>query len=493
MSNFDKLMKDPVVANHPLIKGSTRKWSDTDYQGLNDIFSTNNPYKKESIKDLTNIVKDATLCVQNVMNQFDVPRLPQVRFINHKDTKYASNDKTRIVSSILTFDVDFMTLTGVKRTASVPVVVRESGVIQPSVMYVNGSVEVISQSVVDNMIGRATSYSLPPVREGHDPLMNLQERAMATEVRNERGWIENGRNYQNYMLRKGGQKKSEVDAGTDDLWTKEGYELFLENTATDVWDRMIDYMSREGGTTTIDDAWAWMVENGEVLDSGTQRQVNMHVGTMEAIENFSDNFNGDYYEAVVADIDPYLAEYEKDGLERRAKTSKKAGLLVPSAYSLVVEDMKKAEKEGKDTFPRAYHHLMRNYILNHVSTANKDQWMVHLINDGYCLNPYGKNMRTRRAFKSWKEFDKFAQEIEKDIEMEVTGDPVEVDSMYYPGTKTPIEISDGVRFTGSGGNIKGTVVDVLGDSLIVKSKGMEYRVPVEEVEPLPSTFRKMYM
>lgn len=181
-----------------------------------------------------------------------------------------------------------------------------------------------------------------------------------------------------------------------------------------------------------------------------------------------------------------------EGLESEEKTAsrKTAGMPVPSAYQLVMEDMKKAEKEGKDSFPRAFHHILRNYILNHVATAYKDQWMIPLINDGYCLNPYGTNIRVKSA-KTWKDLErsKKAQELEKEVELEVTDKPVDMGEQFYPGTKTPIEISDSVKF----GDKKGTVVELMGEHVIVKSKGMEYRVPTEEIEPLPSTFRKMYM
>ena len=112
-------------------------------------------------------------------------------------------------------------------------------------------------------------------------------------------------------------------------------------------------------------------------------------------------------------------------------------------------------------------------------------------------------------------FGKGAQAIqgdfEKEVEMEVDQEGIEqlLDEepealghgpkgpKMYPETKTPIESGDGVKVKkGPGGQgFQGTIVEVDedGDYLIIKSKGMEYRVTVDDIEPVPSTFKKMYM
>ncbi len=63
----------------------------------------------------------------------------------------------------------------------------------------------------------------------------------------------------------------------------------------------------------------------------------------------------------------------------------------PPAYDVVLGDMVQAEEEGFDTFPRAYAHVEKNYILKRVGTCSKDAWFPHLLNDGFILNPYGTN------------------------------------------------------------------------------------------------------
>jgi len=66
---------------------------------------------------------------------------------------------------------------------------------------------------------------------------------------------------------------------------------------------------------------------------------------------------------------------------------------------------------------------------------------------------------------------------------------------FYEGTKTPIEMNDNVKFEGNDGPIRSQIVEIQEDNncVIVKSKGIEYRVHVEDISPLDSTFKKMYL
>ncbi len=281
------------------------------------------------------------------------------------------------------------------------------------------------------------------------------------------------------------------------------------------------------------------------------------------------------------------------------------GTAIPGGYEKVKELMDKAQDEGKDTFPRSWIHVLRNYLLEVVSTASQDAWATHLVNDGYVLNPYGSNNRGRektaqvdpglsdlsydeimRRIKEtgsdpnyfenklydiavklgkpdpnasnalvqfatkfvdkspisrdliegalraldkhidneqayaesegrldseeqeesnaemvWvhqtldavlnEQFDKMAQ-AEDEWNDELTMD--EPDSHIYDGTKTPMEPGDSVKFQGHDGAIRGTVVEVnkAAGNAIVKAKGYEYRVALEDIQPLNSTFKKMW-
>ena len=169
------------------------------------------------------------------------------------------------------------------------------------------------------------------------------------------------------------------------------------------------------------------------------------------------------------------------GMHRYKEARKKKAIYpikVPSSYAMVKEELEKAQEDGTDTFPRTWRYLLEKYILKYVSCADKDHWELHLINDGFAINVYDTNRGRRNA-----------QEMLEDEEYEL----VEPDPRYYNGTKTPIEPGDHARYNHKEGPIRGTVIEIdpENDYIIMKAKGIEYRVVVDDIEPLPKTFKKM--
>lgn len=494
---FDKLIKDKRIASHPLLAGYSsweeENWDEADE--LTDIFSDmGKPYGKKS-RDLRSVVADATYAVQDAFAMFDLPSFPEVRFLNNRDTRYASQDQ--IESSTLDFSVTFRTATNVKRVATVPVTVIDGEVTPPSVMEIDNVVSVISAHAVEDMLDNATSYVLPPVREGYEPPLRKDERALATEVRNDTGWRPNTSNFKNYMSRKN-QSKAPANVKLAEFWRSddeapinipENIEAIKENLQDfaqgyDFTIKGIDVIDTDEVIVTTSE------ESTEIKLTSTPSEVTAELMDVELGQ-----------EPLVMETQVVLTldqldntDYE-DLYERQYPVrGKRAARTAPSAYAAVKELLEDAEKNGTDTFPRPWVHLLRNYILNVVNTASQDAWMPHLINEGFCLNPYGQNLRTRKA-STLQELDRYkrAQQMEKEIEMEVVDEPVKP-SRFYRDTKTPIELEDGVRFGEPKNRTRGVIVEIddTNDYLIIKSKGMEYRVEVDAVDPLPSTFKKMY-
>jgi hypothetical protein len=174
--------------------------------------------------------------------------------------------------------------------------------------------------------------------------------------------------------------------------------------------------------------------------------------------------------------------------QRQIRMSRFKG--IPVAYEAVKKDMDKAIEDGKDSFPKQYIDVLQNYVLNHISVAEYDQWYPALVNDGYVLNQYGKGVNRGRSISA-----QVLDGAEDDFEYELDDSDVEETSLggtVYPGTKTPIEEGDSIKFMGNEGMIRGNVLEIQDPYLIVKSKGVEYRVMAEDVQPLPKTFKKMY-
>jgi hypothetical protein len=403
MPFFDDLIKDPNVLNHPLLKGyrdisenreMLEKYSKAiddelkDPHDLEDIFSEAAPSNKFEKKDFRSQVYNASMLLHDILCQFEVPLFPKVAYVGLKDAKYASNNPKDLVSGVVAFDVTFQTLTGVKKTATIPIPICKGELVLPSVMYIDGSMVTISQYSIDELIDRNTIYDLPSLRPNYAaPPMPYSEKELAVGIRNQMGW-----------------KPSVHD-------------------------------------------------------------VSLHM------------------------------------------QQKSSAIGLPKMYREVVEDMQKALDEGEDTFPRSWVHVLNNYILRHVSTASKDAWEKHLINDGFCLDLHGNN-RGRCVKKS---SDK-SSDFDKELALEVTDQPEDLESpeglegldevmgegsqIFYPDTKTPIEEGDLVKvLKGPGGQgFRGQIVDVSSEEglLIVRSKGIEYRVKLDDIEPLPGTFKKMY-
>lgn len=178
------------------------------------------------------------------------------------------------------------------------------------------------------------------------------------------------------------------------------------------------------------------------------------------------------------------------------QASEKTAKGIPSAYKTVKEMMEKAEEDGLDSFPRPYIHVLKNYIMEVVNTASRDAWEPHLINQGFCINPYGDNRHRFHKGAQALGKDDFDKELEFEVDEpeEMIEDLPKGPGRFYMDTKTPIEPKDKVKFPHSSGSMRGVIVEINedSDSLIVESNGDRYVIEVESVSPMPSTFKKMY-
>jgi hypothetical protein len=103
-------------------------------------------------------------------------------------------------------------------------------------------------------------------------------------------------------------------------------------------------------------------------------------------------------------------------LNYKRSSRKRALRGTPTGFDSVVELLEKAQKDGTDTFPRAYPYLLRKYILSVVSVAEQNVWEPHLINLGWAINPYASNRG--RPIQARNKAD-----VSKNVEFEVSGEP----------------------------------------------------------------------
>lgn len=129
----------------------------------------------------------------------------------------------------------------------------------------------------------------------------------------------------------------------------------------------------------------------------------------EARDKYADKLQEkDNFKEFLAWSDP---DETKEANRHESKKATSTPSKVPGAYGVVVEKMQKAKDDGEDTFPRTWQYILRNYILKCINTADKDKWEIHLINDGWCINPWERGRR-KRGLKTAQEDIWEGQEVE---------------------------------------------------------------------------------
>lgn len=451
--NFDELIKDEAVANHPLFANRqsmikamrnmmVQHKEALDVTDLTDAISgKGDSFSRSKISD---VIKKSIEVLHGELANLNFPMMPKLNFSGVKDAKYASYDSEEIMSCRVSFVCRTKTANGVLRTFTVDVPVKDGEVIPPSIMTFEGRDHVIAQSSVDELINRFTQFNLPRTREMYDPPMNHDERQLAVDTRNEMGWQP-----QNY--------NSSVFTNSR-VYKKSAHNLVMEMVTNHPEIDNTIFYSKKGSVATdlVNQTW--------FLDI---------VNAVEEKHGLVDS------KKVAEHVEDFIASEQRKSALRTP----------PPQYGLVVELMEEAEEEGKDTFPRPYQHLLFEYILQVVDVAEVDTWMTHLVNDGYCISPTPyANIKRKKA-----------QMIDMDIEEEKEFDlidedpPMENPKRLYNNTKTPIDLEDAIKFNGHGGPIHAVITEMNEeeDFIIVKSKGLEYRVHVDDIEPLPRTFKKM--
>jgi hypothetical protein len=405
------------------------------------------------------LVRAAVVATSDIMSQFELPLPPELTYQRTRNVKYSKVYPEDVVSGVIILNCKIATIGNAKRKFEVAVPVVRGEIVSPSVINYNGSMHVFAQSTIDEIVDRATSYELPQIRGLYSPPMSQYEREMFIAMRNELGW-----------------------------------------------------QPRD-------------------------------IGTME-----------------------------KHPIKRYAKG-------IPPAYGAVVGMMEQAEKDGLDTFPRAWQHILQTYILNCTNTASRDAWEVHLINGGWAINPWGdiRRRKSKQAQATWDgdweppevtletvlvdaklalanadieateeeilevieiinntpegeraaakhlskvwilydddidtalgiiaeaahnaldfyPLDAKSSQFEGELEEEIEEVVEEVIQKMYNGTNLPIEVNDNTKFHTKDGPIKGKIVEVNPDDnwVIITSKGIDYRVHCEDIEPLNSTYKNKW-
>jgi len=517
--SFDDHIKDPVVSEHPLLQGyktldsfrnlmEKRSMELKAYQesltadDLRDIFMSNHDsHYKDATFSQREMVYEASSVLHDTLVQFDLPMIPKVNFLRVRDAKTAKNDATRLVSGVVMFDVELTSLTNVRKHATMPVNVIGGEAVPPSVMEVDGQLYVVAQDAFDFIIERITSYELPELRTMFEPPMTAEEREQAVALRNAMGW--QPRRNDGYLMQpteKQRLRNYTTPSRTAVKSTPPGFKAVLaeledaEKNGDDTFPRTWEYIRRNyimnHVNTASKDAWMpHLMNKGFVINPYGPTNRGRKSGAKEA-QMSNDIFPPENPEVISAlgnfvGHDHQIQQIYEDWT---------------SGDSVDVQDLDEAVAKLEQLYQSAG------------STGDLDmaRGIGELVQELEAMIPKNPNVQASKQAQGFPEDlledpkEELKEEpMEKEIEMEVTDEPEQMEEVieallkYYPGTKTPIEREDKVKFNGcgKGKGQRGCIVDVDADNdfLIVRSQGMEYRVKVEDVEPLPGTFKKMYM
>ena len=531
---------------------------DGDLPDLNDMFSqidTKNVV--QSSKKLPDMIRAAVIVTEDALAQFDFPIPPKVTYGDTRNIKYSKVYTDDVVSGQVILNCKIATVTGVRQHMDIPVNIAAGSVIPPSVVLHEGRERVIAQSTFDAIIRRNTSYALPQIRDMFDPPLTREELKYEVAARNEIGW--QPKTYFNPTVHKTHSRKAAGEGtyiidlpemkGKEFPGYSEAYDALSEfywveaeerayrypDTISDVdpgeiIEELADaYIKRFDGekpprifSKQAQDAITLQfisdvsgqnpeasAQYADLVSTMNPDHMNMDDLSIALEEDFAASYpNVNFTDAAAQILSESVYEQYGDWKDRMQTAAKQARTKpIPGNYSLVVEKMQEAEEDGKDSFPRPWQHVLREYVLEVCATVDKDEWEPHLINDGFCINPYGMNRgRNKKAqagilgppIQEPGSQQYFQVELSgyphKDAQEELEEDYELAPPRTYDGTKTPMEPGDGIKFQGGDGPIRGTIVEVDPDSdyLIVKSKGLEYRVNCEDISVLPSTHNKMW-
>lgn len=95
-------------------------------------------------------------------------------------TRYSGHGAAAMTDGVINVEVNFRSLSGVRKVLDVPVMVHEGHVLPPVMLYVEGRAQVFSQSTLDDVIEHATFTRAEDARRSmfHPPPEQYQRRVV---------------------------------------------------------------------------------------------------------------------------------------------------------------------------------------------------------------------------------------------------------------------------------------------------------------------------
>jgi hypothetical protein len=520
MSLYDDLKDLEHVKNHPLIKRS-EGWADRirenkkrhaqqmtedysqsreeiDYSYIPEGFSESFGQTYLSNRQMTadEIRINAYEIVRDSLNQFDLPLRPVISYNNTKNLKLAQEGGDKVVSGSIIFNVDFRTLTGARVASTVVVPISKGVILNPSMIDLDGASYVLSQSTIDRIVGRNTAYAKDPIQKNiFSPPMSAEERVMAVEIREERG-------YQPREMSHNGDYLGKIESSVKGVpsaypFVKADLEK-AESDGTDTFPRLWEYVYHTYILNHVSEAdkdhwFPHLVNDGFVINP-----LDVNRGRRRAQQNYQPVEN--------QDPSPKDIDYSQKGTDLmypNTKTPVEIGDKVKfegqeGLINGTVEGFSGDKIRAKSNKGYIYELELRE--IRPLPSTFKKMYLVGELSPKVREDFIRKNKRVAQAIlpDTGDTFGEPNTEYTEFLEDEPTGIETMDDlGRFYSGTIMPIEVQDRVKFEAKGGPIRGLVSDFgsgdHSDFVYVDKDDLTYRVHFEDIEPLTSTYKKMWM
>jgi hypothetical protein len=116
-------------------------------------------------KTLPECISGAISTTRNLLAEFEFPAPPQIVYTGTKAVRTANDDRySPVEDGVIMLVARFITTSGVKNEVQIPVQIRQGEILQPSVMFHNGTMAVIAPSSVKEIIQAGTFQQPQPSR-----------------------------------------------------------------------------------------------------------------------------------------------------------------------------------------------------------------------------------------------------------------------------------------------------------------------------------------
>jgi DNA-directed RNA polymerase subunit RPC12/RpoP len=139
------------------------------------------------VKNLPEAIRQSVVATRALLNTFEFPTPPKISYTGVKKMERSADRNSTIGDGIVMLEAGFYTTSGVKNFIEIPVEIRNGMVVQPSVFFHQGSMEIIAPSSINRVIAQGTFHQPQNSRGQYAAPLSPQESSSWYEQQNSPG------------------------------------------------------------------------------------------------------------------------------------------------------------------------------------------------------------------------------------------------------------------------------------------------------------------